>query len=173
MSSRRITTAVTLVVLCCILGLGLVVGLDKLFQPVDRDSGASGPQGAASCTTLRPGDRLRSRQVVLNVLNAGTRAGLAGQTLESLTARGFLAGEVDNAPSNRVRRAQVWIVDGEEAAGRLVARNLGPRTPVVKREDVVAGGVDVVVADGFQDLARPQRVLVVTRRLEVCLPEAS
>ena len=171
MSSRHLTTGITLAVLCGILAAGLFVGINTLFQPIGEDTPTAEP--TPQCTTIPRGKKLKSSQVVVNVLNGGTRTGLAGQTLESLTGRGFIGGEVGNAPSNKVKRAQVWIVSGEETAGKLVAANLGPRTPVVKREDVIEGGVDVVVADAFDKLGKPQRALVVGKAQEVCAPDPS
>jgi len=169
MSSRQVRAAVTLLVLCGLLAVGLYVGLEKLFEPVDSPSA----EPPSRCRTLAKGERLRAKKVVVNVLNGGTRAGLASQTLESLTGRGFRAGEVGNAPNNRVKRAQVWIVEGEEAAGRLVALNFGPRTPVLTHEDVVEGGVDVVVADGFVALAEPQLAIRLRKPTELCRPSPS
>ena len=171
MNSRHLTTGITLLVLVGILTVGFFFGLDKLLEPIGDGTPTTEP--TSLCSTVDKGQRLRSRQVVVNVLNGGTRAGLAGSTLESLADRGFRAGEVGNAPSNRVQRVQVWVVAGEKSAGRLVALNFGPRTPVVKREDVVEGGVDVVVADGFVELADRVKSIRVRRSIEVCPPSTT
>jgi hypothetical protein len=67
---------------------------------------------------------------------------------------------------------QVWIVEGEEAAGRLVARNFGPRVPVrtVKAAKDLAEGVDVVVGNRLAPLARPVRAVRVKTDQQVCTP---
>ena len=171
MNARQLTTGITLLILVGILTVGFFYGLDKFLEPIGEDPPTAAP--TTSCSTVEKGQRLRSRQVVVNVLNGGTRAGLAGSTLNSLARRGFQPGEVGNAPSNRVQRVQVWITNGEKSAGRLVALNFGPRTPVVKRKDVVEGGVDVVVADGFVELAERRKTIRVRKALEVCPPSVA
>lgn len=169
MTARRVTTGITLLLLSGLLAAGFLYGLDQLFAPVDESQPAAEP--AAACSTVAVGERLRAEQVSVNVYNGGTRAGLAGQTLESLASRGFRPGEVGNAPENTVRRVQVWVVEGEEAAGRLVALNFGPRTPVKKKqEDLAEGGVDVVVADNFKKLAEPKVRIKVRTEQVVCEP---
>jgi hypothetical protein len=174
MASRHVTTAVTMLVLVAILVLGVVVGARELFAPLPGGAGsADEPTAVASPScdpeAVQPGARLTSRQVTVNVYNAGSRAGLAGQTLDTLSTRGFRAGETGNVEA-RVRRVQVWVVDGEEAAGRLLARNFGPRVPVrtVKPGDDLGDGVDVVVGDRLGALARPVRAVKVKTDQQVC-----
>ena len=67
---------------------------------------------------------------------------------------------------------QVWIVAGEETAGRLVARNFGPKVPVVEQDaaDDLGDGVDVVVGNGLARLAAPLRSLKIAADQEVCTP---
>ncbi len=177
MTARHVTTGVTLLLLSGLLAAGFLYGLDRLFAPIDEATPTAEPP-APVCSTVPKGKRLRAEQVTVNVYNGGTRAGLAGQTLEALTSRGFRQGDVGNAPKNNVQRVQVWVVAGEKQAGRLVALNFGPKTPVVvKRKDLGEGGVDVVVADGYKKLAKPRLKIQVRADQEVCdptvLPEAS
>ncbi|QNN54622.1 hypothetical protein [Nocardioides mesophilus] len=69
---------------------------------------------------------------------------------------------------------QVWIIKGEEAAGRLVASNFGPRTVVrTLKRDFAPDGVDVVVGDDLGKLARANRTVRVAEPLEVCPPSAA
>lgn len=166
MAPRSLTTAVTLLVLLGILALGLVVGANSLFAPLPQSS----PEDSCERVRVGRGERLQSREVAVNVFNAGDRSGLAGQTLEGLTARGFREGVTGNAPdSARLRRAQVWVVAGEEDAGRLVASNLGPKTPVkVRGLDLQTGGVEVMVANGFRALTDPVRSIRVRSVGDIC-----
>lgn len=162
MSSRHVTTAVTLLVLVGILALGLYVGFRELFAPLPggEEPQAAEPTGSCETAGLQPGERLRSRDVLVNVFNAGTQAGLAGSTMEALARRGFREGEVANTSTGgRVKRVQVWIVEGEEAAGRLVAVNFGPKVKVRTRgaEDDLGDGVDVVIRTGAGRPAPPVR----------------
>ncbi len=163
MSSRHVTTAVTLLVLVGILALGLYVGFRELFAPLpgsEEEPQAAEPTASCETAGLQPGDRLRTREVLVNVFNAGTRAGLASGTMDALARRGFREGEVANTSTGgRVKRVQVWIVEGEEAAGRLVARNFGPKVKVRTRgaEDDLGDGVDVVIRTEIGRLAPPVR----------------
>lgn len=174
MNSRHVTTAVTMLVLVAILILGVFVGVRELFAPLPGSEGAADQPTTSESPTCDPADaqpgRLTSKQVTVNVFNGGTRAGLAGQTLDTLAARGFQGGDAGNAPDAGVARAQVWIVEGEEAAGKLVARNLGPRVPVktVAAADDLADGVDVVVGNNMGALARPVRSIKVPGDQPVC-----
>jgi hypothetical protein len=163
MTTRHLTTAVTLVVLGVILVVAAVVGFNALFAPLPGAEETPAASPSASCEpTGKKRERLRSNEVTVNVYNAGTRSGLAGATVDAFRARGFQGGLIGNAPSGtKVRRAQVWVAEGEEAAGRLVARQLGPRTPVVTPDEDLADGIDVVIGNGFRALVRAPRSILV------------
>ena len=175
MGSRHVTTAITLVVLVGILVLGLVVGFRELFAPLPSED--DDPAAAASPTceprSVKPGQRLRTRQVTVNVFNSGNRTGLAAETMDTLERRGFRPGEVGNAAGRSgVRRVQVWVVRGEESAGRLVARNFGPKVKVVRvrpKKDI-ADGIDVVVGNNLNRIGPAVRAIKVRNDAEVCLP---
>ena len=157
MTRRHVTTAVTLVVLLVILVIAGVVGFNALFAPLpsaQEQTPAATP--SPSCTEQSTKGRLRTKDVTVNVFNAGTRAGLAGSTYDALRNRGFKGGQIGNAPSAKVRRAQVWIVEGEEDAGRLVARQLGKKAKphLVSADEDPGDGVDLVVGNGFRKLVR-------------------
>ena len=174
MNSRHVTTAVTLVVLVAILGLGLFVGFRELFAPLPGDEGDTATETASTCAAedLQAGQRLRSRDVLVNVFNSGDSAGLASQTMDTLSRRGFRPGEIDNTTSGRrVQRVQVWIVEGEETAGRLVARNFGPKVKVRTRdaEDDLGDGVDVVVSNGLRRVGPPVRAVRVRESEGACV----
>lgn len=168
MTRRHLTTAVTMTALTAILVLGAVVGFNALFAPLpgsDEEPAAAPSQG---CTPRDRADRrLRAGEVTVNVFNAGTRAGQAGRTMDALRARGFRGGQIGNAPEGtKVRRVQVWVVEGEEDAGRLVARQFGPRTPVATAETDLADEVDVVVGDRFRALKPAPRSVRVEQPVE-------
>jgi hypothetical protein len=173
MTRRHVTTAVTLVVLLVILVIAGVVGFNALFAPLPGSDEPTAAAPSPSCTAQpATGGRLRSKDVAVNVFNAGTRAGLAGSTYDALRARGFKGGEIGNAPSAKVRRAQVWIVAGEEDAGRLVARQLGKKAKphLVSADEDLGDGVDLVVGNGFRKLVRgaPRSVKVTEPAEDSC-----
>ena len=168
MTGRHVTTAVTLVVLCMILVVAAVVGFNALFAPLPGDDEpAAAPSESCAVEPVKEGRRLRSRQVVVNVFNAGTRAGLAGTTMDALRARGFRGGTIGNAPDGtKVRRVQVWVAAGEEDAGRLVARQFGRRTPVKTQDDDAVDGIDVVVGNQLRSLKPAPRSVKVQVEVE-------
>jgi hypothetical protein len=169
-TGRHVTTAITMVVLCMILVIATVVGFNALFAPLPGgDEEPSAAESAESCAVepVKKGKRLRSRQVVVNVFNAGNRGGLAGTTMDALRQRGFRGGTIGNAPDGtRLRRVQVWIEEGEEDAGRLVARQFGPKTPVITPDSDLANGIDVVVGNNFRALKRAPRSITVKVEVE-------
>ena len=171
MRRRHLTTAITLLVLLCLLAVGAAVGVKTLFAPVDD------AKTAPTCVTrsVSKGQRLTSAQVQVSVFNAGTRSGYAGRTLSLLTKRGFKKGTVGNAPEGtRVKVAQVWVGRAADVtAGRLVARQLGRSIKVETGRTSLGPGIDVVVGDGFTKLVEAKRVIVATRTSSVCLPTGS
>lgn len=169
MTGRHVTTAITMTVLCLILVIAGVVGFKALFAPLPgRDEQPSAaPSESCAVEPVEKGRRLRSGQVVVNVFNAGTRGGLAGTTMDALRERGFRGGTIGNAPDGtKVRRVQVWIAEGEKDAGRLVARQFGPKTPVLSPQDDPVAGIDVVVGNSFRALKRAPRSIKVEREVQ-------
>ncbi|MGN6574060.1 MAG: LytR C-terminal domain-containing protein [Nocardioides sp.] len=172
MTRRHLTTAVTLAVLMVILVIAAVVGFNALFAPLPGSDEPTAAAPSPSCTASPVKGRLRTKDVAVNVFNAGTRAGLAGSTFDALRARGFKGGEIGNAPSAKVRRAQVWIVEGEEDAGKLVARQLVKKAKphLVSADEDHADGVYLVVGNGFRKLVRgaPRSVKVTQSSDDSC-----
>ena len=169
MSRRHVTTAVTLLVLVGILAAGAVIGIRSLLAPISED--ASDTPSSCSTTAVRKGQRISARQVAISVYNAGTRAGLADETMGVLTNRGFQRGEVGNAPrGTRVKVVQIWTSRPTDAAARLVALQFGRSVKVQVKKTNLGPGGDVVVGDGFRRLVRAQRTIVVLNAQSVCLP---
>jgi hypothetical protein len=114
---------------------------------------------------------LKRSDVQVSVYNAGSRSGLAGQTLEKFDAAGFKAGNAGNAPgAAEVRRAVVWTTQPNDASARLVALALGRGTRIEVTETDLGPGIDVLVGNRFRGLDRraPQRVLL-ARPVETCI----
>lgn len=173
MGRREIVSAVTLMALIGILVLGAVLGWRSLFAPLPDSDGAAEP--APSCTTrlLEAGQRLRSRQVQVSVFNASNRSGLAGETLDKLLNRGFVAGEAGNAPSDLdVRRVEVWSTVEDDPHARLVARQFGRGVRIRFSDEDLGPGVDVIVGDRFGGLAKAPRAIRVEQEREVCVAES-
>ena len=121
---RHLLTAVTLLVLVGLVGLGGYYGYRAVFSPVEDDDVTATPAGCED--GLAKGETVRTRDVTVTVLNAGSRSGLAGQVQERLVRRGFLAGATDNAPDGTaVRFVPVLAPSRKDPAARLVAVHFG------------------------------------------------
>ncbi len=161
-----VRSALTLTALGLLLVAAVVWGWSAVTAPLPD----SGPQAPCTPTPVAKGEPIRSDQVLVSVLNAGTREGLAGRTMQLLVDAGFAEGESGNAPpGTRVAAAQVWATQPRNPAVQLVASRLGPDTEVVKRE-ATAPGVVVVVGDDFTELAKGQRKVVARSDTEICSP---
>ncbi len=123
---------------------------------------------------MAKGEKVFPEQVVVSVFNAGDRQGLAAQTMAMLERRGFQVGESGNTSRGKdVLRVQVWTDDGQNPAALLVARQLGPRVPVVEKKKSPGVGVTVVVNDGFDKLVRGPKRVVARSDSEICSPPVS
>ena len=172
MARRQLTTAVTLLVLVGILVLGVVVGMKSLLAPLPEDGKAAAtPSPTCTPRTVKKGQRIRSTQVQVSVFNGGTRAGLADETMQALTKRGFTKGEAANAPADtRVQLVQVLTTEKNDMAAQLVARQFGRKTKVTLTDTDLGPGIDVIVGNDFDKLAKAKRVLVVKKSSSVCVP---
>lgn len=171
MGRRHLTTAITMLVLIGILVFGAVMGVNTLFAPLPGDEPAANPSPTCATKDVRKGQRIRARQVQVSVFNAGTRAGLADETLDALTRRGFKKGSTGNAPSDsNVRIVQVWSTARNDLSARLVALQFGRKTKVRFSDTDLGPGVDVVVGNEFRKLVKAKKAITVKRASSVCVP---
>jgi hypothetical protein len=171
MRGRHLTTAVTMLVLLAILAAGALWGARALFAPLPGDEPTARASPACVTKSVRKGQRISAAQVQVSVFNAGNRAGLADETMVSLTRRGFMEGNIGNAPeTSTVKVAQVWTTRPNDAAAKLVARQFGRKIKVRRVATDLGPGVDVVVGNGLGKLAKAKRSIVVKRTSSVCLP---
>jgi len=169
MGRRHLTTAITLLVLLAILGLGAVLGTKSLFAPLPSSAPSPSPSPSCSPSTVGKGGLLTTRQVTVSVYNAGTRPGLAGDTQKLLAKRGFAKGALGNAPTgHKVRFVQVWTTVKNDAAAKLVAAQFGPKTYVKVVKQELGDGIDVLVGDRFKGLVKAPRSVKVKKSTAVC-----
>jgi hypothetical protein len=167
-SGRRLTTAITLVVLILLLCGMAVYGFKKALAPLP-----SGPSADPTCSGTEKEIQkfLKRSEVQVSVYNAGSREGLAGQTLEKVEEAGFKAGNAGNAPGTaQVRRAVVWTTTPNDPSAKLVALALGRGTRVEVTETDLGPGVDVLVGNQFKGLDKkaPQRIRL-AEPVETCI----
>ncbi len=158
---RHLLTAVTMLVLVALVAVGGYYGYKALFAPVGDDTVTASPGGRGCEAGLRKGETVRTRDVTVTVLNAGSRSGLASQVQEQLVGRGFLAGTTDNAPDGTaVRFVRVLAPSRKDPAAQLVAVQFGTGTYIQRSGDDLGPGVDVIVGDRYRGLAKdaPRRL---------------
>ena len=173
MTRRHLTTGITLLFLLALLVVAAVVGAKALFAPLPDSQPAASDTPSPTCRTkvVRKGQHIRSKQVVVSVFNAGTRARLAERTLTGLAKRGFHRGEAGNAPAKaNPRFVQVWTTKKHDAAAKLVALQFGQNTLVRVVGTDLGPGIDVLVGNDFRGLKPAPHSLTVSRKQTVCLP---
>jgi hypothetical protein len=150
-------TATTLLVLLGLLLVGAYLGWRSVSAPL-----ADGAETEPRCREgVERGDRLATDDVTVSVYNAGSRAGLAGRTQEELVSRGFIAGDLGNAPDGLgdVRLVRVVAANRQDPAALLVARQFGKDTFIQVSDESLGAGVDVVVGDDYVGLVKaPSRI---------------
>jgi LytR cell envelope-related transcriptional attenuator len=149
---RGLTTVVTMAVLCALVVAFVVIGARQLFTPIHRTDAAAAATQRTKPVCHRTKGAITAGKVRVSVFNASDRAGLAAETLNELTDRGFQLGQVGDAPKAKLKFVQVWARTANDAAAKLVALQFGPDT-VVKKGPNLGVGVDVVVGPDFQGLA--------------------
>ncbi len=160
-------SAATVIVLVVLLALGLLWGWSAVTKPLPRSSDPTEP---CVPTPVTAGSTVVPDQVLVSVLNASTRDGLAARTMQALTDVGFAAGNRGNAPrGTRVSRAQVWTSEPNNPAVRLVRSYLGDGVEVVDTP-TTAAGVVVVVGNRFDDLAEGRAAAPVRADAVICSP---
>jgi hypothetical protein len=163
MTARHLTTGATLVAASVLLVIMGVWGFNAMTAPVEGDGSTSTASDGPTCA---PQDQqvtkaVRRGDVTVSVYNAGTKAGLAQETMDLLEQAGFKAGEVNNAPDGvDVDKAAVYTTDSDDPEAKLVALALGKKTPIVRSDDELGPGVDVVVGNRFKrlDPTAPKRL---------------
>jgi hypothetical protein len=167
-TGRKLTTGITLVVLVFVLGGMAVWGVKAALAPLP---GKSSSGNSCSQTEKEVKQYLKRADVQVSVFNAGTRSGLAGQTLDQIEGAGFVAGNAGNAPrSAQVRRAVVWTTQADDSSARLVALALGRGTRVEVTRTDLGPGVDVLVGNKFQGLdKKAPKQIKLPKPVETCV----
>jgi len=166
----RLRSAITLGVLCLLLILGLVWGVNALTAPFPGLVTTTEPTGPCSDRTVAAGDQVGRADVTVSVYNASKREGLAGDTMEKLVARGFGVGATGNAPTgSKVGAVQIWTDDPSNPAVRLVASQFGPDTKVVEHTPI-GYGVTVIVGDDLGALKKGRPFVTAKASATVCSP---
>ena len=169
-------TPITMVVLLGVLLGAAYYGWNTIVNPDDdNNADKSGDPKQTTCkhqTVIKKGQQIQAGQVTVNVYNAGSRSGLASETLNLLVEKGFKRGVADNAPDDITTWGNASIVlpgGAGEPTTRLVHNQfLG----IVKYVDgpELGRGVDVIVGDNFRGVKTASQTFVrVNRKVETCV----
>ena len=169
---------ITLAVVCSLAMAGLLgwgsLQLIDVFTGGDKASAAgpencatpsgtpSQPAGGSGRGTSPNGKTIKElpepKKITVNVLNATTQTGLAKKTAEKLEKRGFKIGEIGNATPKYDKKIKgVGVLLGSKDAASTVLPVLGTQVTGAEqqtdsRKDTK---VDLILGDGFKDLASP------------------
>ncbi len=129
------------------------------------------PLEVAKCTDQRvqAGERVRPEQVMVSVLNASDRAGLASDTMEQLGRRGFGEGDRGNAPESAATAAAVIWGSPDDPAARLVRSYLGRNVEFVDQPNEYPG-VTIVVGTKFSGVKDGRKQVKADAEGSVCTP---
>jgi len=162
----RTRTLVTLLALAGLVLLSAMWGWSQVTKPFP---GKVEPPPCVERTVAK-GDKVFPQDVLVNVLNAGERNGLAGSVLKQLQAAGFSSGVTTNAPKGtKVATAQIWSQHPDGPDTQLLKSWFGPGTKVDDRGGKYPGLV-VVVGDGFHRLSKGKKGLKATASATICAP---
>jgi hypothetical protein len=170
-------TPITLVVLVGVLLGAAYYGWNTILNPDDdkNSAGKEDPQNKPCKTkdTIKKGSKIEASDVRVNVYNAGTQTGLAGETMDALVEKGFKRGVADNLPGDidaTWGNVSIVLPGGEAVPQARLLRNqfLG----VVKFVKGPAGGtsMSVVVGDSFRGVRDGSQTFVrVNRAVKTCV----
>ena len=96
---------------------------------------------------------MRRDEIVVSVFNGSERSGLASATVAQLEERGFVAGDVGDAPQ-QIASTQIWADDATNPAVQLVQRQFKGAKVVPGTQ--IGPGVVVVVGEKFTTLRKKQ-----------------
>jgi hypothetical protein len=122
-----------------------------------------------SCSTP-PAVTVRARQVRVSVYNAGAPGGEATQVMAALAEQGFREGELADAPDPvTVEGIVLWPGGADTGKVRLVRRQF-PDARLAPRRDPLGPGINVLVGEDFDRLARSAPRSIDVAQPEVCGP---
>lgn len=111
--------------------------------------------------------KISSKQVNVNVYNAGTTRGLATRTAVDLRDRGFVVVKVENAPATvKVATWEVHAKSKSPQAELVAAQVKGAAIKTIATHD---SSIDLYVGDGFKNLtAKAPTSITITGSVTVC-----
>jgi hypothetical protein len=154
-------------VLAAVVTLGLVgwgsLQLIEVFTGGSDKASAAGPQCRSSAS---PGQRRspptalpKPAKIKVNVYNATPRSGLAKSTADALKKRGFVVGNVGNAPpayDKKVKGSGLLLGAAKTSQGAFAVLGTQLTDPHQKTDTRKTQDVDLIIGSRFTSLATPK-----------------
>ena len=164
----RLRSALTLTALGLLVVLAAIWGWNATTQPLPGlEAGDNRP---CEPRIVPAGTRLAPSDITVSVFNTSTTEGLASKVMTELTRRGFGAGEVGNAPREKVARVEIRTTDRRDPAVALVASQFGGNVRIRETDEPALGPGVVVLVERFGELAAGRRAITTRAETQVCSP---
>jgi hypothetical protein len=165
-TKARARSAVTLALLAVLFMIGVAWAWSTVTEPFPEKA----DQPACTDTPVDAGERITPGGVLVNVLNASTTEGLAGETMDALVRKGFAEGAKGNtsAPTGK-SGAVIWTTDTGSPAAKLLRSYFGRDTEIVEQA-TAEPGITVVVGAGFPGISDGKRAIKAKEDTSVCSP---
>jgi hypothetical protein len=154
--SAALRSAITLGVLAGLVLLATLWGWSAFTKPFPKEE----PVAICEDVSVPAGTEVRRDQVVVSVYNGSKRTGVAGAASAQLEERGFVPGDIGNAPQPSPA-TQIWSSDPTNPAVDLVRQQF--KGAQVVAGDALGPGVVVILGEGFQSLKKKQVESVTTQ----------
>lgn len=143
--SSRTRSAVTLAVLAVLFAIGTAWAWSAVTEPFPEAE----EEPACLDEEVAAGDRVTPGQVVVNVFNASSTEGLAGETMDALVRRGFAEGATSNsAAAVGGSGAVIWADDPTGPAAVLLKSYVGKDSDIIDQA-TAEPGITLVVGERF------------------------
>ncbi len=153
-----VRTPITLLVLVGILLGAAYYGWQTVINPATEATTTQGPTHASKPTCVKQkqflkGQEIKAADIVVNVFNAGTISGLAGDALSALHQKGFQMGIAANPPGGVGATNVTVLTDSPQSPEvRLVVSQFLGKV-LVRKGPNLAPGIDVVIGQDFKGIA--------------------
>ena len=168
-TKARARSAVTLAVLAVVFVSGVAWAWSTVTDPFPEKV----EQLACTDSSFAAGDRVTPGNVLVNVYNASSTDGLAGETMDALVRKGFAEGTISNtAAATGGSGVVIWATDPDGPAAKLLRTYLGKDAEIVDQA-TADPGITVVVGEGFPGIKDGKHGVKAKDDAVVCSPPPS
>ncbi len=165
----RTRSAVTLALLAVLFVTGAAWAWSTVTEPFPEKE----EQPACIESAVAVGDRITPGAVLVNVFNASSTEGLAGETIDALVRKGFAEGTTSNTSAEvGGSGAVIWAPEPDGPAAKLLKTYFGRDTEIVGQA-TAEPGITVVVGEGFPGIRDGKNGIKTAVDSTVCSPPIS